>query len=508
MVYPLKQSGLSKSFTLAVAAVAVALGVCVLLLCRHGVGLSSDTASYFRFARSMALADLPVHHGILYPLILGWLSSGLGNPSHAALVLNVLLCAATVVIWLAGLRFLGVPSGLASTTGVFVLLSLPVLESFAWAMSDALFLFLQVIVLLSLGRWAARADRSAAYLWVAVAASSLSLLTRYAGGALVLTGIAVVLGMGTDGWVRRLLRAACYAVFSTFPLLLVLVWNHLRHGSATNRDYGWHPVPMSTLKMGLYHLLNWFLPGSFVDAIPGWAQCAIVVVITVVVATMVLRVHEAWRPILSVLSVFSVTYGVFLLIAISVADISIMLDQRMLAPLAGSLVALVILSFVGALWSSGWAWRVFVTLGLVLWLGGLYGLRAVKMVQRGYEYGWGFASVEWQGSETMEAVRHTGSDVRIYSNAPDVIYLLTGRETAGLPYTMSPVSHRGRSSYEEARTRMAEEFSLGGAVLAVFSNRYWAVYLPAKKDLVMDLRLRRREVFSDGELWEGREGSR
>ena len=496
-----KQSEGSAPFSFAVVALALVLAIGVLWMCHHGIGLASDTASYFRFARSMAVADLPVHHGILYPLILGGLSGALGDPSRAALVVSLVLCMAVTAVWLMGLRWMGVSSGWGVVASLAVLLSLPVYESFAWAMSDALFLLLQVIVLLSLGRWMFRETGTACF-WVAVTASSLSLLTRYAGGALLLTGMMVFLGVGKGGWGRRLLRVGSYAFFSILPLLLVLLWNHFRYGSATNRDYGWHPVPLSTVEMGLYHVLNWFLPGSLVDKIPPWIQFVMVAAMSVSLVMVAFRLRAPWRLFVRVLIVFSVAYSLFLLLAISVADISIMLDQRMLAPLAATLIALVVLSFAGILDRLGRVGRVLVILGITLWLS-LYGLRAVSMVKRGYEQGWGFASVEWKKSPTMDAVRRMDPRVKIYSNAPDVIFLLTGKETPGLPFTMSPVSHRGRSAYEEARGRMNEEFSTGRAVLAVFSNRYWAVYLPRKEELVTDFRLSRRDVFSDGELWNG-----
>lgn len=440
---------------------------------------------------------MPVHHGVFYPFLLGVLFKLFGSLPGAAVFLNAVLFASTIVLLVVGLRSVGRWSeGASLMAGLLVLLSLPMLNAHAWLMSEPLFLFLQLLALLSIVLWVdGRCGQKG--LWLCGVASGLCLLTRYAGGSVVLASIVSILLVTRLSLRRRLKNAVTYAIIACGPTLVLLVANALRVGTATNRVMAWHPISASTLRMGLYNVLCWFMPWSWAEALGTTGGALALLVLAAVLIVGVVKADGGRSSTARMLLVFAATYVVYLLAAVSVFDVSVMLDQRMLSPLALVAIPLAV-NAVMTLDRTPTFWIGRAVLAFLLLL---YATRALGFVREGYGRGFGYASKEWRNSELMTRVRAMPSSVELYSNAPDAIFLLTSRGTRPIPWKRSPTSGVARDGYEQELMALAEDVREGRAVVMFFDNRYWSEYLPSRDETIRALGLTLVERLGDGELW-------
>jgi hypothetical protein len=115
--------------------------------------------------------------------------------------------------------------------------------------------------------------------------------------------------------------------------------------------------------------------------------------------------------------------------------------------------------------------------------------------------GAGFGSLAWRRSETMRRVTELPADARVYSNARDAIYVLTGRVTRWIP---SPVNAETREPLQDYLARIAElraALRAEDASLVWFDLVDWRWYLPSHEALYRRLPIRRVSGHRDGEIW-------
>jgi hypothetical protein len=107
--------------------------------------------------------------------------------------------------------------------------------------------------------------------------------------------------------------------------------------------------------------------------------------------------------------------------------------------------------------------------------------------------GTGFNSEMWKSSEAMAFVKALPDDVLIYSNGPDAITYLIGRQTAMIP--------RRRSSPKEMEAMMKRLQETNG-YLVYFSQITWRAYLPSTEELKQHAELRAVYDGRDGTIYQ------
>lgn len=422
----------------AFAAALSVVGMSVLLLTtRWGIGTSVDSVAYIRAARAMASGSgetLRVQHAPLYSFLLA-AGGTLGlDPMDGARWLNTLTFG--VNICLVGVLIRHTTANvpwLWAIGSTLMLVLAPMLMIHATALSEPLFLTAVLAGFWMLARYAEQPTRGK--LLISAILMGLALLARYAGAAGVLAGALAILVMGPKP--GRLRDTQLFGVVACAPMLAWVMRNWLVASSATGRDLAFHPVGLSHAWQALYTVSGWLLiPQSAPDVLRFVAVSAV----AGLVLAAVVRASRESAPIpvlVRILALFVAIYGAFLATSISFLDANTPLDDRILLPVLA--VSIVLASYViDTLWPVARPMPILASAlaaVMALFIGG-HGLKAAEVGATGYRDGSGFSSAAWRQSQALSHVARLQPDVPVFSNAPEIVYLHTGRPARGIPRTL------------------------------------------------------------------------
>jgi hypothetical protein len=448
--------------------------VTLLLVTGKGAYASPDSAFYVGVARNLlhghGLTAPPgspplSHFPPLFPILLaavGWVS-GL-DPLHGAAVVNPLLLGVTAlsVALVVRRRSGSAALGVAASTAVVVAVDL--LVFFGSALSEPFFIVLALGALVALAAALERGTRSA---WVtAVVLTAGACLTRYVGVALVVAAVAVLLKVGGR---REWARAVAFVAASLAPLA---VWLAVAgHG---NRPVVVHLFDRRYWFNGASSLSRWVLP-PFVP----WPLRALGTAVAVAaLARLAFVRRQGHRP--PGPGVKPVDALGLLLPAFALAYVAVLVADRLLLDDTGRLD----LRFLGVL-------HVVAIVGLLPWLHRDLGGRArsaavavglaLLVLQAVHAGSWaadgltdtgvgrrGLTAEAWRSSRVLDAVAHLPPGVPVYSNAPDAVFLLTGRSTAFLPAHTDYLSGRRRPAYQAELAAMDDRLAATDGVVVWF----------------------------------------
>jgi len=443
--------------TVALGLPAVVGTVALLLVSRKGVYASPDSAFYVGTARNLldgnGLTAPPgspplSHFPPLFSMVLAavaWVS-GL-DPLDAAGVVNALLLGVTAVMVALLVRRRSGSVALGVTASVAMIVAVDLLVYFASALSEPLFVVLVLGAVVSL---AAAVERGSRWAWAAaVAFSAGACATRYLGVALVVAEVAVILKVcGRKG----LVRAAVVGGASLAPLA---VWLAVAGGG--NRPVVVHLFDAGYWLDGARSLSRWVLPPFVPWPVRALATVAVLAGLTWLAVARPGRGRGSGgrRPtdvVGLLLPAFAVAYLGMLVADRVVLDATGRLDLRFLGVLH-------VLAFIGLLpWihralaapaSAGRARTIAISAGVVLM--GLHGLQAGVWVAAGFTDAGvgrrGLTAAAWDDSPVLAAVAALPPDAPVYSNAPEAVFLLTGRSASPLPAHTDYLSGRMRPRY-------------------------------------------------------------
>lgn len=439
-----------------------------------GIGVSPDSAGYLHQARMLnsggGLAALGSQWPPIYPVILAGTAVFTDDPLVGARALNMLLFAANVA--LVGL-FVARVSGygwLAIAGSLLMLTAPPVLMVHAYAWSEALFFWLGFLGLFVLARYLRQAKWRS--LILAAFLLALAALTRYAGLAFIISGaLAIVLILQQPPW-KRVLVAVIFGLLSALPLVLWLGWTLLQSGTAGNRELAFHPIGQTQVWQAVMTVTGWLhLP----PATPGVVRLLVLAVLLLAAVTMAFigwrdRDRQAMRamhePFVWLMALLVPIYLSFLLLTISFFDANTPLDDRILAP---AYVAMLILVVAGMGIALGLAMRRRLVRGAIIGALGLVILvqlaSAASWIRTYRQGGLGYSSPAWRQSETVAAVRELPEEVVIFSNAPEAIDLLAGREALALPRKNNAMLGIQNAGYENEIAAVTQAVAAGAVVV-------------------------------------------
>jgi hypothetical protein len=477
---------------------AVAGGVVLAVSTPWGLGISPDSAVYVGAVRSLLQGQgfsLPtdagafapiVHYPPLYPALLavpGFVGIG---PIAAARWLNVLLFSVNIFLvgviafnFTASVRFGVVTSALVVTAFPMVLV-----HSMAW--SEPLFVFLElcgILFLLGYFREPSLRRLSAAALFI-----GLSTLIRYAGVAFLISGAAGVLALGASRRKRRVFDAVAFVGIGSLPIALWVIRNRWIAGIATNRQIGFHPAGFDRLGDVLSTLVSWFSGfGSASIRVQILTVCLVLVAGSLfLIGTWFLTPRDGEVEVcraMDVLQFMALIIGTYLLVlytSISALDVQIPIDSRILSPLYVPFVLLAV-SVVHRL---DWLGRGhFLLPALALLVIGLQlpsGLDWLRQLRRD---GIGYSSRLWMESKLIRHLSLIDPSVAIFSNAPDVVYTLTGRPSAMIPRKVHPDNNLPNPDYDAQIEAMMNMLKTKNGLLVYFNGVRWRWYLPSANEL-------------------------
>ncbi len=527
----------STDWLLPLGALAV-LGMASSLYATHrGVGLTSDSLAYLRSARSLLgghgltlstpeaarpMTDFPP----LFPTILAALGRLGLDLQMSAKWLNSALFGGTIV--LAGLAIRHLTSGslwAALFGGLLTATSADLLRVYSQLMSDPLFICLGLLGLILVGAYL---DNPRPRRLIAASITvGLAFLARYPGAVLVATGVLGVLLFSKAGWRRRVLDAAVFTALSSIGLLVWVIRNwyvagqpigaartvlavhfptHPQVSVALDTVWGWL-VPGRTLAHGPAHLVG-HLPGirwamlaavALAGAVGAlhWRYRAKPVAGAGVISEILARPPSLWLP-----AIFALLYVALVIVDVSFIDASEPLNGRILSPafIATLVFGTGLWHHILGLWpGSRWGKKATI-IGAAL-LGCAYADTAVIWTQRIHKEGLGYTARVWRESETLRKLSALPADVLIYTNAPDIVTIVTGRPAKELPPKIHRPSGKPNPNYPTGLQAMRERLR-NGAVVAYLRRATWRQPLyGSEAELKAKLDLQLRAAAADGSIY-------
>jgi len=468
--------------------------VCVLIMTAWGIGTSPDSIGYLQAARSITSsgaaaalggeasgAQALTHFGPLYSFMLA--AGGLAGLDALTWGrwLNAFTFGANVLLMSVLLR--SVSGGAWWVWGlgtVLALASAPLLTLHITMLSEPGFLLFTF-----LGFWLLASyleTRASTALVLSALMLGLAWLTRYAGAASILAaGLALLSFPGRPAG-RRLRDAITFGLVSGAGMLVWLARNAAVSNSATGRELVFHPIDRTYLWQAFYTASGWILvPASA----PNWVRLGLWIAVAAVAAW---ALASAFRPapgpsrppfgtresipvLIRLLALFVVTYMAFLALSISFFDANTSLDDRILSPVyfAGIVLGLWLIRVIWGLLSTRPGAARLVMASLVL-ITGLQVVNALGLIAASHARGWGFSSRSWQSSPTLNRIRQLPDDVRVFSNAPELVYLHTGRQAAPLPRPWSAMNRRPDPAYPAEMSALQAVLSHESAVVVYFND--------------------------------------
>jgi hypothetical protein len=510
------------------ALIAIGLAGCYALLraTPYGMGLNSDSASYVDgagnllhghgYTRTSSEGGFkpithfpPVFSISLIPLNLAGLD--LLQSGRIIIVINFGLG-----IIMVGLLTQKISHSIPfSILGAILLgISNILLGVYAYLLSEPLFISLMLISYLFLSKYfEARCKR-----WLVLTgfALSLSYLTRYVGLTIIACAVLTILLLETDysyflvdrqvspigrfsSGLRRLfskkaalpLKEVAILLGSSLPLIIIwTIYTYLMGGGFDNRTLAWHPIDYTTLLNTLKHLLNWLVSTDVFSLLEPWTRVIRFVSLLVLPGLTIYILNVLWRrnryekrtrisseiSAAFSLSLHVILYLLFLFVSISLFDASTPLNYRLLSV---AYVPMIVLfsSSVAWLWKivksySNKFGSVFQLLIALACLGLVFNTSKDGFVEvnRLSQDGLGYASLGSVNSQVIREIRNMPPGL-IYSNATNMIFLLTGKPASITPTPIDPVTKLARPEFRHDVETMHKYVSEGQATLILFNMK-------------------------------------
>jgi len=421
-----------------------AVGLVTVVTSKYGPGLTRDSVQYISGAVSLVSGNgLTSYTGepiTLWPPLFSALLASLGlagvEPVSAARCVNA--AAFGLIVSLSAWLFLGhVRSRVLAVTGsVSVLVSAPLVRVCSIALSEPIFIVLCIAFYIIALRYMKSGAPSLLFLLSAITA--LGCLQRYIGLSLVLAGVALILVRGDTGLLPTLRRAFLFGGISTVPLALWLLRNHWVSSTLTGPRRGFATEPMQTLGHALVTMVSilrviggWCSPATDISIKSIRFGIAALGAILALKAFANIRKVGRMRQLLHPLAVFWAAYMMALFSA-KLVDSSLRDLERFMLPVY---VPTLLIGFKLADSLPGRekrsscvlrSHRLVLALCMV-WLVLVPGRNLIELVstcvQSGVE---GYGTTEWRESALVDWLRRNPLSGRIYTNAPEAMYILTG----------------------------------------------------------------------------------
>jgi hypothetical protein len=485
-----------------------------------GIGVSPDSTVYIWGARSLLQGNkfcLPsgspiTHYPPLYSLLLTLPELWGIDLLEGARVLHMLLFACNVLLVGSIISRNSSFAFLAYFLGCILMLSSPTMlhiHSMAW--SEPLFLLLTLSSFFYLAEHLALPRPG--FLFLSSLLLGLACLTRFVGMAFIITGIGGIFLLPTKRtFSGKCKEAGIFGIASSIPLILWLIRNKLIGGTLANRTIAYHPITLKHIKEMASTIVTWVYPPHELPTFMKAALLLGVITIYLVVFFIVFkkrkiarRIEPATRmtffPGLAVL--LFPAYLMFLFLSISFADAQTPLDLRMLSPLyvfglSGMLVLVSSVCSYHKRKTSLWIW---VFLGCAVF-SGLQLVRTRREFMNMFHNGRYYAGKRWKLSQAVEIVKSLPHTIPFYSNCPDALSLLTGKNSSMIPYRVFPFTRQENPELKSHLAAMMKQLEEQDGVLVYMKMITWRWYLPTNDYLKETLPLRILYEGSDGVIYE------
>ena len=442
------------------------------------IGISPDSVVYMASARNIVAGrgiSMPAANGQNVPMThfppgypLALASAGYffqHNLFSTARALNILLFGLNVALLIGWVYKRTQILSLTAFAAVINLSAIDFLRVYSMAWSEPLFLFFTFAGLFFLDLYLERP--APMRLGLAALFSAAAVLTRYAGIASVVSGVALLL-IGTGRSRRqKIIDAAVFGVFAGMPIALWLLRNLILTHDATTRKLVFHPV-MDQIRAAICSTMSlWLFQGSVMPSVAFGISVGLAVLL-VLLWQRYKRMSFFAPPLLTPL-IFSASYALLLAVIILFFEAQLLVPDeydRILCPLhiAVGLTTLTALSMC--------AWPLILRrLGMVgaIVMGLFFSFAGVTHIRALSQDGQQFSSVQWRTSPLIEYVRHLSPDMHVYTNGRMPIYLYADRSCFEIPPKTLLSTLEPNPNYQKTMARIQAEVEAGIAVVVCFS---------------------------------------
>lgn len=469
----------------------------MLWITNRGTGISPDSTIYIEAARSLRAGNGLVvygepmtHYPPAYPLLI-WAVDSLhtGDILHATRLLSAFFFAGNLT--LLGLAVYACTKRSLLAMGTFVLLflfssSCIFVHAMAW--TEAPFITCSIA---SIFLFSCHVTRPRLHLIVLAGfMAGLAVATRYVGIVLFPTIVIAFILLKNRSAYLKMKDLAIFVGLASLPLAYCIIRNILVARSATNREFAHHPFDLGHVKSMIYTIGNFALP----IPISPWIKtiCVAIAVILLFSGISILYIKgninrnaQSVDVVFSLIClVYSVTYVVLLFFSLSFFDAHTPLDNRILLPVIFPLAiaSIIVARSLSRELNRRSIWHVFAL--LVFSIVSVNVIPAMETAVDIHIHGRGYTSRIWSNSEIIAYLSGDAHGGRtIYSNAPDAIRFLAGKESVMIPAKVSPNSLRANESYEDALKKMIQECIDGRARIVYFDTITSRWYLPSAKEI-------------------------
>ena len=484
-----------------------------------GLGLSPDSVVYIGAARSLltghgftlpgesALFSPITHYPPLYSSLLALIGSLAADPLDGAIWLNV--AAFSTNIYVAGFLLFAVLGSwqLALLASLFTLTAFPLVQAHTMAWSEALFIMLELLSILLLLRHLEKPRTQS--LLLASAVAGVSLLCRYAGFALVASGILGIVFLGAREQRDKLIDAGLFAGIAVLPTALWAARNWHLGGNTFNRNVSFHPIGLEKIFDIPAVLGGWF---SF--WLPTY-DAPVILWFALVITGFVLPFRHFRKAkfldlrqtdtLLVFILIVVVSYLAMLSLSLSFLDAQIPVDSRTLSPIyVPSMILLIALSarFVFARESLLHA-RLLVSACLALLLAAQL-QSSVNWLRFNHQNGIGYAGRVWRESQTLNRLKRMMPATVLFSNAPDVLYTLLNEPAVMIPRKTHTDTNLPNRQYLAQTAELTRRLKEESGLLVYLHRVDWRWYLPAAEELERTLSLHVVARENDGVIYQAR----
>jgi hypothetical protein len=406
-----------------------------------GIGISPDSVAYLstanHFSESFRFTDyndLPlVNFPLGYPFLLGLVKIiFFTEVITAAPILNGLLLAAVLFTSSYLLLRANVKNSFFRFLMLCFILSSPgILEVYTMLWSETVFVLLVLYFIVAFDRYLVSEKTN--WLLIAAIIASLACSVRYVGITLLMTGGLLILLYFQFNWRTKLKHIGLLAfVGCSLPIL-----NIIRNKLLTQTLAGVRQSSLKTVETNVQDLLNvlgyWF-PNSNNDSSTTILIIGLVLMIMVIVLLMYRLIQQQFfASIITILSLFILVYGSFLLFIASVSRFET-LSSRLLIPIYIPLVLLVAHCFNrGMIAFRQYTW-------FAIGANHHYQTHVFNWEGIGYAGIPGYTDDLWRGSPLLQFMKshHNNYQAPIYSNANDAIFFLANIKANPLPHKDLP----------------------------------------------------------------------
>jgi 4-amino-4-deoxy-L-arabinose transferase-like glycosyltransferase len=414
----------------------------------------SDSAAYIssakNFNRGLGISLISAegtitpleHFPPLYPLTLSILAKLGLEYVTAARILDIGLFGLLILIFTWGIMTLTRNIWLTLASGLLVLFSPVMLDSYGGVMTEALFITLLYTALFFTLIYLQQ--HKTGWFVLAVLFTSLSPLVRYVGIFTVVVNFLLIILFEKTSWKKRIKTGIWFGFLSSLPIILWFAFTYFNTrmlGARTIIQPADLLANISSFFRGAGNVFQSWLPYMdyrttlISDSIKTSVfSIAFLLLLLLCIFFYFKNDHpKPFNPILQVMLTALVTIIIYLLVLCGISLFTIpppVINSRMLSPLLPSLALLFSSGLIYFLQQIPSRWKIYSTILIaltVIILIRYYFLRTTAISKNLNENGYGFTAREIQTSGFLKAVQSLPAEIPLIANTPAMTLFYTNR---------------------------------------------------------------------------------